>query len=162
MWSSLLLCLLLTFSVGMVQSLGTLAQSQPLKRKSEGNVVWLWFFCLYLWIYWLYCLFRGAVLRSKGRKIIYGLYDMGLWEKLSAVHYWLIKVRSMTLIIPCEMGSCVDECFEIFCPLLSHIISWTCSSTVLVPIQLLFYEEDMNSLLNLFFFFLETAAQSNS
>ena len=111
------------------------------------------FFCLYLWIYWLYCLFRRAVLRSKGRKIIYGLYDMGLWEKLSAVHYWLIKVRSMTLIIPCEMGSCVDECFEIFCPLLSHIISWTCSSSVLVPIQLLFYVKDMNSLLNLFFFF---------
>ena len=111
------------------------------------------FFCLYLWIYWLYCLFRGAVLRSKGRKIIYGLYDMALWEKLSAVHYWLIKVRSMTLIIPCEMGSCVDECFEIFCPLLSHIISWTCSSTVLVPIQLPFlcggYELPAQS----FFFF---------
>ena len=138
MWSSLLLCLLLTFSVGMIQSLGTLAQSQPLKRQSEDNHCCYdcdFFFCLYLWVYWL---FRGqgcTEIQGQEDNMWLIIYDMGLWERISGVHYWLIQVKLMILIIPCEMGSCVAQCFEIFCPLLSHLISWTCSSTVLVPIN---------------------------
>ena len=103
----------------------------------QSLLLWLWFFffCLYLWVYWL---FRGqgcTEIQGQEDNMWLIIYDMGLWERISGVHYWLIQVKLMILIIPCEMGSCVAQCFEIFCPLLSPLISWTCSSTVLVPIN---------------------------
>lgn len=75
MWSSLLLWLSLTFSVGMIQSLGTLAQSQPLKRRSEGNVMGL-LVIFFLSVLMSLLTIQGGCIQIKGRKIIYGLYYM--------------------------------------------------------------------------------------